>query len=238
MQDAVERLDKEASVRKYAPLVKRIAYHLMARLPSSVQADDLIQAGLIGLIEALDRYDGDMGAQFESYASQRIRGAMLDELRDADWMPRNVRRQSRQIEQAIHVLEQKLQRSPTEQEISEEMGLSLSDYQDRLCGARGMQLLYYEDFLEDDEGDFLERFADAEGLTPLDMLSDSRFREGLVRAIESLPERERQVMGMYYERDMNLKEIGEVLGVSESRVCQIHGQAIARLRTRLREWTE
>ena len=238
MHETASGLDRDQSLKKYAPLVKRIAYHLMARLPPSVQVDDLIQAGLIGLVEALDRYDGDMGAQFESYASQRIRGAMLDELREADWMPRNARRQSREIEHAIHGLEQRLQRPPSEHEIADAMGLSLPDYQDKLCGARGMQLFYYEDFLQDDDADFLERYADLEAASPLDVLSDERFRASLVAAIDTLPEREKAIMGMYYERDMNLKEIGEVLGVSESRVCQIHGQAIARLRTRLKEWTE
>jgi RNA polymerase sigma factor FliA len=237
MVEALSRVDRDAGLKKYAPLVKRIAYHLMARLPPSVQVDDMIQAGLIGLVEALERYDGDMGAQFESYASQRIRGAMLDELREADWMPRNARRQSREIEQAIHTLEQRLQRPPNEQEIAEIMGLTLSDYQDRLCGARGMQLLYYEDFLADEDSDFLERYTDKESISPLDILSDERFKMSLVKAIETLPEREKAVMGMYYERDMNLKEIGEVLGVSESRVCQIHGQAISRLRSKLKEWT-
>lgn len=229
---------QEEQVNKYAPLVKRIAYHMMARLPASVEVDDLIQVGLIGLMDAVSRFDGTQGAQFESYATQRIRGAMLDELREADWLPRHVRQKSRQIETAIHTLQQRLGKPPTEQEISKEMGIPIDQYQGMLNDVKGSQLLYYEDFSDDDSANFLERYLVDGSSDPLALLEDEGFRASLIQAIHTLPERERSMMGMYYEQDMNLKEIGVVLGVSESRVCQLHSQAVARLRAQLKIWKD
>ena len=227
---------KEDLIRQHAPLVKKIAYHLMARLPASVEVDDLIQVGLIGLMDALERFDGNQGAQFESYATQRIRGAMLDDLRDADWLPRHIRQKSRQIETAISRLEQRFGRPPAESEISAEMGVALEEYQTMLGDVKGNQLLYYEDFNDEESTDFLERYLVDGAADPLALLEDDGFRHGLVDAIEELPEREKNLMGMYYEQDMNLKEIGAVMGVSESRVCQLHSQAVARLRAKLKPW--
>ncbi|MBU1223508.1 MAG: RNA polymerase sigma factor FliA [Gammaproteobacteria bacterium] len=227
---------QDEQVVKYAPLVKRIAYHMMARLPASVEVDDLIQVGLIGLMDAVGRFDGTQGAQFESYATQRIRGAMLDELREADWLPRHVRQKSRQIESAIHRLEQRNGKSPSEQEISAELGMPIDQYQSMLGDVKCSQLLYYEDFSDEDSASFLERYLVDGSNDPLSVLEDEGFRASLIAAIHHLPERERSMMGMYYEQDMNLKEIGAVLGVSESRVCQLHSQAVARLRTQLKIW--
>jgi RNA polymerase sigma factor for flagellar operon FliA len=229
-------LSQDEQITKYAPLVKRIAYHMMARLPASVEVDDLIQVGLIGLMDAVGRFDGTQGAQFESYATQRIRGSMLDELREADWLPRHVRQKSRQIEATISKLEQRNGKSPTEHEISAEMGLAIDQYQSMLGDVKCSQLLYYEDFADDDSASFLERYLVDGSNDPLAVLEDEGFRGSLVAAIHHLPERERSMMGMYYEQDMNLKEIGVVLGVSESRVCQLHSQAVARLRAQLKIW--
>jgi len=226
----------EGLVREYLPLVKRIAYHMMTRLPASVEVDDLIQAGLIGLLDAAERYDDSQGAHFETYATQRIRGAMLDALREADWASRNVRRAARQIENAIHTLEQRLKRPPSEQEIADELKLDIHAYFNLLNDARGAQLLYYEDLHEEGGDDFLEHFADDISLGPFDIITSRAFKRALAHAVAQLPERERQLMGMYYEQEMNFKEIGAVLGVSESRVCQLHSQAITRLRSRLRDW--
>jgi RNA polymerase sigma factor for flagellar operon FliA len=229
---------QDEQITKYAPLVKRIAYHMMARLPASVEVDDLIQVGLIGLMDAVGRFDGTQGAQFESYATQRIRGAMLDELREADWLPRHVRQKSRQIESAIHRLEQRNGKSPSEQEISAELGMPIDQYQSMLGDVKCSQLLYYEDFSDEDSASFLERYLVDGSSDPLAVLEDEGFRASLIAAIHHLPERERSMMGMYYEQDMNLKEIGAVLGVSESRVCQLHSQAVARLRAQLKIWKD
>lgn len=223
--------DKEQCLREYAPLVKRIAHQMMVKLPYSVQIDDIIQAGMMGLLDAASRYDEFHGAQFETYATQRIRGAMLDELREADWLPRSLRRDMRRIESAISRLQQKLGRSPTETEIAGELDMPLAEYQHLLQESRGAQLVYYEDFHDEDHDDFFERFEFDNDADPLALLADDRFKTELVRAIENLPERERMLMGMIYEQDMNLREVGEVLGVSESRVSQLHSQAVARLRS-------
>jgi RNA polymerase sigma factor for flagellar operon FliA len=229
--------DQNRLVEQMAPLVKRIAYHFMARLPASVQVDDLIQAGLLGLLDAAKNFDDTQGAQFETYAIQRIRGSILDELRQADWLPRNVRKNLRRIEAAINALEQQFGRPPREQELAETLGVPLDEYQHMLLESRGYQLLHYEDFQESEDSDFFDVFLSQNQIGPLDVLEDQRFRRALVQAISVLPEREKIVMGLYYEQEMNLKEIGEVLGVSESRVCQLHSQAVARLRSRLRGYT-
>lgn len=226
--------DKEQCLKEFAPLVKRIAHHLMARLPSSVVVDDIIQAGMIGLLDAAGRYDELRGAQFETFAAQRIRGAMLDELRQADWMPRSLRRDMRRTESAISKLQQQLGRAPSEAEIAKELDVSLPEYQHMLFESRGAQLMYYEDFHEEGDEDFFDRYDSDKEADPLLILQDGNFRSALIDAIERLPERERLLMAMHYEQEMNLREIGEVLGVSESRVCQLHSQAVSRLRAALK----
>ena len=229
------RLVAERSVDEYSLLVKRIAYQLAARLPASVQIDDLVQAGMMGLLDALNHFDETQGAQFETYASQRIRGAMLDELRDIDWVPRSVRKNARDIERAITLLQQQLGIAPTELEIAQQMGLALNEYQAMLADARGHQLVYYEDFQHEGEEPVELNITDGRP-GPLQVLQDEGMQQALAEAIEQLPERERMVMAMYYQEDLNLKEAGAVLGVSESRVCQIHTQAIMRLRAVLKDW--
>ena len=226
--------DKEQCIKEHAPLVKRIAHHLMARLPSSVAVDDLIQAGMMGLLDAAGRYDELLGAQFETYAAQRIRGAMLDELRQADWMPRSLRRDMRRIEAAIRKLQQHLGKPPSESEIAQELGMPLTEYQQMLFESRGAQLVYYEEFQGEGDEDFFEHYDFGSDVDPLELLQDERFRGALIQAISNLPERERMLMGMHYEQEMNLREIGMVMGVSESRVCQLHSQAVARLRSFLK----
>lgn len=227
--------DRQGWVEEYAPLVKRIAHYMMAKLPASVELHDIVQAGMIGLLDAVSRYEESQGAHFETYAAQRIRGAILDELRSADWLPRSVRKNMRQIEKAVHVLQQSLQRPPTEQEIAEGLGMPLAEYQKMLRDARGYQLLHYEDLTESGEDSFFDRFKDISHGSALESLIDEDMRYRLVEAIDELPEREKLVMGLYYEQELNLREIGDVLGVSESRVCQLHTQAVARLRSRLHE---
>jgi RNA polymerase sigma factor for flagellar operon FliA len=224
-------------VRQYTPLVRRLAHQMIARLPANVELDDMIQAGMMGLMDAVTRFEVTQGTQFEVYAAQRIRGAMLDELRANDWLPRSARKSQRDIENAIHRLEGKLKRAPHESEIAAELGLALADYQQMLHDARGSQLVYLDDLggSADDE-DYLERHRVGDSLEPAEILRDKRFRHALVNAIDELPEREKLLMGLYHEQDMNLRAIGAVMGITESRVCQLHSQAVARLRAKLKSW--
>ena len=229
MYTAQGTLEKERLVNQYAPLVKRIAYHLMAKLPASVQVDDLVQNGMLGLLDALGRFEEGLGAQFETYAVQRVRGAMLDGLRENDWLPRGIRKEMRRVETAIQKLEHEQGRQPSEGELAQSLGMPLADYQKLLQDARGHQLLYLEDLAGEDE-DFLDHHQTGSSSDPLSILEESDMRGALVAAIANLPEREKLMMALYYEQDLNLREIGEVMGVTESRVCQLHSQAVARLR--------
>jgi RNA polymerase sigma factor for flagellar operon FliA len=231
MYTAAGQPDREQLVQRFVPLVKRIAYHLMARLPANVQFDDLVQNGMLGLLDALDRFEDGFGAQFETYATQRVRGAMLDGLRENDWLPRNLRRELRRIEGAINALEHTHGRAPSERELAETLGMSLAEYQKTLQDARGHQLVYFDDFAGEGDEDFLERHFTDNDADPLNILEDKNVKALLVKAIDRLPEREKLMMALYYEQELNLREIGEVMGVTESRICQLHTQAIARLRT-------
>ncbi|GGY04790.1 FliA/WhiG family RNA polymerase sigma factor [Massilia dura] len=234
------KVNKDSLLTEHMPLVKRLAHHMKAKLPPSVEVDDLVQAGMIGLLDAINRYEETHGAQFETYAVMRIRGAMLDELRSSDWMPRTLRQDMRKIENAMAVLQQKLGRPPAESEVAKSLKLSLEDYQEMLGEGGGHQLLYYEDFQGEEGNDnFLDRYAHDEEADPLRSLMDTGFRQAVIDAIDALPPREKMLMGLYYEEELNLKEIGAVLGVSESRVSQLHTQAVSRLRATLREqaWT-
>ena len=236
MYTANGQLDRNAMIRQYQPLVRRLAHHMMAKLPANVEVDDLIQVGLIGLSEALTRYEAAQGVQFETFATQRIRGAMLDELRGNDWMSRGSRKSQKDIEQALRRLEHKLGRTPLESEIAADLGLSLVDYQSLLGKVRGTQLVYLEDMARgsDEDDSFLDRHVGDSEADPMNMLRDQRLRQALVAAIKNLPEREQFILSMYYEQDMNLKEIAAVLNVTESRICQLHSQSIARLRAKMR----
>lgn len=233
MYTAAGQPDRDQLVQRFVPLVKRIAYHLMARLPASVQFDDLVQNGMIGLLDAMERFEEGFGAQFETYATQRVRGAMLDGLRENDWLPRQLRQELRRIEGMINKLEHAHGRAPSEVELAAALDMPLAEYQKTLQDARGHQILYFEDFAGEEGEDFLERhFTDNEA-DPLRLLEDKSLKQVLVAAIERLPEREKLMMALYYEKELNLREIGEVMGVSESRVCQLHSQAVARLRSQV-----
>jgi RNA polymerase sigma factor for flagellar operon FliA len=233
------KADKNHLLTEHMPLVKRLAHQMRAKLPASVEVDDLVQAGMIGLLDAINRYEENHGAQFETYAVLRIRGAMLDELRSNDWMPRSTRQNMRKVEQAMAALQQQLGRPPSESEIAKSMKLSLADYQDMLGDSGGHQLVYYEDFHDEDGNDsWLDRYA-VDDDDPLRALMETDFRQAVIDAIDNLPPREKLLMGLYYEEELNLKEIGAVMGVSESRVSQLHSQAVGRMRTYLKElaWT-
>lgn len=222
----------------HAPLVRRLALQLMAKLPASVELDDLVQAGMIGLLDASSRYQDGQGAKFETYAAQRIRGAMLDELRANDWASRGLRQSSRGVARAIQAQEHKRGRAPTEGEIAEEMQLPLPAYQSLLQEIQGCQLVYYEDFdrSDPDSNSFIDQHCagredgGAAAGDPLASLLENGLRQRLIEAIEAVPERERLLLSLYYDEELNLREIGAVLEVSESRVCQLHSQVISRLR--------
>lgn len=231
---ASEKLSPEQMVEKHAPLVKRVAYHLMGRMPASVQVDDLIQAGMIGLLEAINNYDGTKGASFESYARIRIQGAMIDEVRRGDWTPRSVYRKARQLAEAVRMVENREGREARPEEVARELDMTLDQYNSILRDTSGCHVLSFDEL----NGDEWNAHPEGEGANsgPLPELQQHRFKESLAEAIAGLPEREQLVMSLYYDDELNLREIGEVLGVSEARVCQIHGQALTRLRSRMRDW--
>ena len=219
----------DAMVARHAELVKRIAYHLAGRLPPSVEVNDLIQAGMVGLLEAAAHYASDRGASFETYAGIRIRGAMIDALRKQDWAPRSVHRKAREAATVIRDIEGRAGREARDAEIATAMGISIEEYHRVLQDSLACQLASMDD--ANDAHEVADRDSD-----PLLEAESGALRLAVADAISGLPERERLVMSMYYDDELNLKEIGAVLGISESRVCQLHGQALVRLRARLRNW--
>jgi len=233
-EHAQPRVDLDALVHQHADLVKRIAYHLAGRLPPQVEIQDLMQAGMMGLLEAAQNYSSGRGASFETYAGIRIRGAMLDALRKLDWAPRSVHRKARAAALALREVEARLGPQATEADVAAQLGVSLPEYQRVLQDALGCQLLHFNEG-EPGEDSPLDRVADAAPDPERLALDDSR-RKAIATAIEQLPERERLVLSLYYEHELNLKEIGVVLKVTESRVCQLHGQALLRLRALLTDW--
>ena len=233
---AKPRSEADALVARHAELVKRIAYHLAGRLPPQVDVDDLVQAGMLGLLEAAAHFTADRGASFETYAGIRIRGAMLDALRKLDWAPRSVHRKARAAAQTLREVEHELGAGADESAVARRLGVPVAEYQRTVRDAAACRLLSIEEMASPD-GTPVELPADP-GADPFAEVIDDARRDALVAAIEGLPEREKLVMSLYYERELNLKEIGAVIGVTESRVCQLHGQALARLRDRLADWRE
>ncbi len=223
-------------VMQHVDLVKRIAFHLKGRLPDSVQVDDLIQAGMLGLLEAVKNYDTKQGASFDTYAGIRIRGSMLDEVRRSDWTPRSVHKKARMVSAAIRDVENKIGRDARDTDIAEHLGLAVEEYNHILQDTVGCKTFSVEALSE--SGDYAFKDAESVSADPFDLLGEQSFRQALVEAIKALPERECLVVSLYYDEEFNLREIGEVLNVSESRVSQICSQAMLRLRSRLAEWFE
>jgi len=226
--------NQDELVRKQAPLVKRIAYHLMSRLPPTVQVDDLVQSGMIGLLEASRNYDDSQGASFETYAGIRIRGAMLDEIRKGDWAPRSLHRKVREISRVVAEIEAETGRDARDAEVAARLNMDLDSYYQTLQDATSHKVFSFEDLPSKDdiisEG-LYERIPE-----PSENVEKEKFKNALAQAIASLPERERLVMSLYYREELNLRETGAVMGVSESRVCQIHSQAVVRLKARMVDW--
>ncbi|MGR8929471.1 MAG: RNA polymerase sigma factor FliA [Gammaproteobacteria bacterium] len=235
MYAAMQAGNTEEMVNRHAPLVKRIAYHLMGRLPDTVQIEDLIQSGMLGLLEAIKHYDSGQGASFETYAGIRIRGAMLDELRRVDWTPRSVHKKARQVADAIRDVENEVGRDATDSEVAKRMGVSLEDYRQILQDTVSCKTFSVEELTQGEDSVIDQIHADSQ---PEDQLIQQDFQKALADAIAGLPEREKLVVSLYYVEELNLREIGEVLEVSESRVSQICSQAMLRLRARLADWLE
>jgi RNA polymerase sigma factor for flagellar operon FliA len=223
-------------VVKHADLVKRIAYHLVSRMPPNVEVDDLIQSGMIGLLDAAKHYSPTKGANFETYAGIRIRGAMLDEVRKSDWTPRSVHRNMREMAEVVRKIENAKGQDASPVDIAEGLGVPIEDYHKLVQDAASCRLFSFDQMGSSEDESSPADHARDERPGPFDHIQDAGFRDALSLAIGTLPEREKLVLSLYYDEDMNLREIGEVLDVSESRVCQIHGQALIRLRSRLAEW--
>lgn len=220
---------RNATIEEYLPLVKRIANYWAAKLPASVELDDLMQVGLIGLLHACDSFDASRGASFATYASIRIKGAILDEVRRNDWLPRSVQQKLRTVSQAIASVEATLGRPASDAEIARHLGMSLDDYQETASELATARMASLDEFETETPGEAHDN--------PTHSLEEAGFKDALVAHIDNLPEKEKLMMQLYYVEELNLKEIGLILGVSESRVSQLHGQAIARLRAKMRDWT-
>jgi RNA polymerase sigma factor for flagellar operon FliA len=234
MYDNLHARAHDELVTQYAPLVKRIAYHLKARLPATVIVDDLLQAGMVGLLEASRKYDSDQGASFETYAGIRIRGAMLDELRRNDWAPKSVHRKVRDITEAIREIENREGRDARDEEVIKLLNISRDEYYKTLQNISSHKVMSWDD-LGIDEDAIRSTVGDQKnGLH--EELEKHNFNEKLAEAIASLPEREKLIVALYYESELNLREIGSVLNVSESRISQLLSQAHLRLRARMEDW--
>ncbi len=234
MYSSIQAGGTDDQVLQHAPLVKRIAYHLKLRLPENIVIDDLIQAGMIGLLEAIKNYDMSQGASFDTYAGIRIRGAMLDEVRRADWTPRSVHKKSRMVSEAIREVENRLGHDARESDVAEHMGISVDEYNHILQDTIACKTFDIDDVHKKGE-DFPKPVRQSEE-QPIDNLAAENFQRALADAIRGLPEREKLVVSLYYDEELNLREIGKVLDVSESRVSQICSQAMLRLRSRLADW--
>ena len=228
-------MPQDELVLRHADLVKRIGYHLVSRMPPNVEVDDLIQAGMIGLLDAARHYTASKGANFETYAGIRIRGAMLDEVRKSDWTPRSVHRSVREMAEVVRRVENETGHDAKPADIAAALNVSLDDYHKLVQDAACCRLFSFDSLGGPDE-DNPSDYAPDNRPGPLDDLTEADFRKALARAIDGLPDREKLVLALYYDEELNLREIGEVLDVSESRVCQIHGQALVRLRARMDEW--
>lgn len=233
MYSEVAQLNESDQIVRHATLVKRIAFHLLNRLPPTVQVDDLIQSGMVGLLEAASNFDAKMGASFETFAGIRIRGAMIDEIRKSDWTPRSVHRKFRGVTEAIRKIENETGQDANDSDVASLLGLSLSDYHQILIDSSSARI-YSIEMLEESATDSV--IPKSSENTPDEAFSQVEYQRQLVESIQKLPQKEQLVMSMYYDDEMNFREIGEVLDVTESRICQLHGQALLRIKAKMGEW--
>ena len=237
----IDKRTKEKLILEYAPLIKFIAQKIAVRLPSNIEFDDLVSSGVIGLMDAIDKYDPSRDNKFKTYAEFRIRGAILDELRAQDWVPRSIREKAKHLERTHVRLEQKMGRAPTEDEVIKELKVSKEEYYDLLNQVKSVSILSLDEagsFNSSDRKSILSLLESCKIPSPMTQLNFKTVKEVVTKAIESLPEKQRLVLSLYYYEDLNLKEIGEVLEVTESRVSQLHTQAIIWLRRKLRAYFE
>jgi len=233
MYAEVENLGESDQIVRHASLVKRIAYHLLNRLPPTVQIDDLIQAGMVGLLEAASNFNPDMGASFETFAGIRIRGSMIDEIRRSDWTPRSVHRKFRSVTEAIRKIENDSGEDAKDADVAAVLGISLSEYHQILIDSSSSRI-YSIDTMEDNMQD--AAIPNSAENTPDESFISDEYRQQLTESIRLLPEKEQLVMSLYYDDELNFREIGEILDVTESRICQLHGQALLRVKARMSEW--
>ena len=234
MYAEVENLGADDQIVRHAPLVKRIAYHLLNRLPPTVQIDDLVQAGMVGLLEAASNFDPDMGASFETFAGIRIRGSMIDEIRRSDWTPRSVHRKFRSVADAIRRIENETGEDARDADVAKALGISLSEYHQILIDSSSSRI-YSIETMEDNTQD--AGLPSSSESMPDEALSQDEYQRQLAESIRVLPEKEQLVMSLYYDDELNFREIGEILEVTESRICQLHGQALLRIKSRMSEWS-
>ncbi|MDO6564667.1 RNA polymerase sigma factor FliA [Amphritea sp. 1_MG-2023] len=235
MYNQLQFRSSQEIIEQHTTLVKRIAHHLLARLPNSVVLEDLIQAGMVGLLEAAKKYDASKGASFETYAGIRIRGSIIDEVRRGDWTPRSVHRNGRRVSEAIQAIEMRTGRDAQDGEVAAELDISVTEYHALLKDSAESRLFSFDKLTAPQDEGPSEVIASNEP-NPSEAFEEKDFMQAVAREIQGLPEREKLVLSLYYDEELNLKEIGQVLGVSESRVSQIHSQAALRLRGRLKEW--
>jgi RNA polymerase sigma factor FliA len=232
--------ERDQLVIRYAPWVKFIALRMAAKLPSHIQAEDLISAGIIGLIDALDKFNPAREVQFKTYAQIRIQGAMKDELRALDWASRSMRQKVKRLEQAYGTLEQKLGRPPSSEEVANSMGIAMDEFEELLDDVKGTSLVSLEELgqgpASEDKSTLLEALLTRQDQDPLEMLNLQDLKKALTQAIAELPEKERLVLSLYYFEELTMKEVGKVLNLTESRISQLHTQAVLRLRGKLKAY--
>jgi len=232
---------RERLIMEHAPLIKYIVNRIAVRLPSHIDLDDLINTGVIGLMDAIEKYDPEKNCKFKTYAEFRIKGAILDQLRSLDWVPRSVRQKSRKLEAAYNHTEQKLGRAASDEEVADELGVEMDKFHEMLNQVRGISLVNLDEVRSAsdlEKKNLIDVLEDPSGEDPLHALGISEMKKIVAEAITQLPEKERLVISLYYYDDLNMKEIGSILDITESRVCQIHTKAVLRLRGKLRAMME